>query len=219
MKNPNLLEYEKDAESRGFSMIAGVDEAGRGPLAGPVVASAVILPSGGSIPGLTDSKQLSPAQRDDFYAIINETALAVSWAVVEADVIDRINILQASLLSMLEAVKGLRQTPGLLLIDGDQKTAWTGPQMTIVKGDSKSLSIAAASVIAKVTRDRIMEEHARTYPQYGFDSHKGYACKSHRDAIKIHGPCPIHRKTFRGVREHLDGAAIPSGGQINLIGQ
>ena len=213
-----MLRIEKGAELRGFSMIAGVDEAGRGPLAGPVVASAVILPSGVSIPGLTDSKQLNAAQREKFFGIINDTALAVSWAVVEADVIDRINILQASLLAMLTAVKGLATPPGLLLIDGNQKTAWTGPQMTIVKGDAKSLSIAAASVIAKVTRDRIMEEHARTYPQYGFDGHKGYACKSHRDAIKIHGPCPIHRKTFRGVREHLDGASIPSGGQINLIG-
>ncbi len=213
-----MLRIEQDAEQRGFSMIAGVDEAGRGPLAGPVVASAVILPSGVAIPGLTDSKQLNAGEREKFFGIINETALAVSWAAVEADVIDRINILQASLFAMLEAVKGLRQTPGLILVDGNQKTAWTGPQMTIVKGDAKSLSIAAASVIAKVTRDRIMQEHARTYPQYGFDGHKGYGCKSHREAIKIHGPCPIHRKTFRGVREHLDSAAIPSGGQINLIG-
>lgn len=213
-----MLEYEQEAEQRGFSMIAGVDEAGRGPLAGPVVASAVILPPGVSIPGLTDSKQLSAAQRDEFYTVINDTALAVSWAVVEADVIDRINILQASLLAMLTAVKGLAKEPGMILVDGNQKTAWTGPQMTIVKGDSKSLSIAAASVIAKVTRDRIMESHAITYPKYGFDGHKGYGCKSHREAIKTHGPCPIHRMTFRGVREHLDGAATASGAQINLIG-
>jgi ribonuclease HII len=199
-------------------MIAGVDEAGRGPLAGPVVAGAVILPSGVSIPGLTDSKQLSATQRDDFYTLINQTALAVSWAVVEADVIDRINILQASLLAMLTAVKGLAATPGLILVDGNQKTAWTGPQMTIVKGDSKSLSIAAASVIAKVTRDRIMRSHALTYPEYGFDGHKGYGSKSHREAIKTHGPCPIHRMTFRGVKEYVEGAAIASGGQINLIG-
>jgi ribonuclease HII len=218
MKNPNLLEYEQAAELRGFSMIAGVDEAGRGPLAGPVVAGAVILPPGVSIPGLTDSKQLSSAQRDDFFTIINHTALGVSWAVVEADVIDRINILQASLLAMLTAVKGLATAPGLILVDGNQKTAWTGPQMTIVKGDSKSLSIAAASVIAKVTRDRIMQSHALTYPQYGFDGHKGYGCKSHREAIKTHGPCPIHRMTFRGVKEHVQSAAIPSGVQINLIG-
>jgi len=218
MKNSNLLECEQEAEQRGFSMIAGVDEAGRGPLAGPVVAGAVILPSGVSIPGLTDSKQLSAAQRDEFYTVINKTALAVSWAVVEADVIDRVNILQASLLAMLTAVKGLATTPGLILVDGNQKTAWTGPQMTIVKGDAKSLSIAAASVIAKVTRDRIMQSYALTYPQYGFDGHKGYGCKSHREAIKIHGPCPIHRMTFRGVKEHVERAAIPSGGQINLIG-
>lgn len=218
MNNPNLLEYEQEAEQRGYSMIAGVDEAGRGPLAGPVVAGAVILPPGVSIPGLTDSKQLSAAKRDEFYEIINQTALAVSWAVVEADVIDRINILQASLLAMLTAVKGLATTPELILVDGNQKTAWTGPQMTIVKGDSKSLSIAAASVIAKVTRDRIMESHAAIYPEYGFDGHKGYGSKSHLEAIKIHGPCPIHRMTFRGVKEHIEGSAIPSGGQINLIG-
>jgi ribonuclease HII len=213
-----VLRIEQEAELKGFSMIAGVDEAGRGPLAGPVVASAVILPSGLFIPGLTDSKQLTATERDDFYAIINQTALGVSWAVVEADVIDRINILQASLLAMLTAVKGLATAPGLILVDGNQKTAWTGPQMTIVKGDAKSLSIAAASVIAKVTRDRIMESHARAYPEYGFASHKGYGCKSHREAIKIHGPCLIHRMTFRGVKEHVEGAAIPSGGQINLIG-
>ena len=213
-----MLEYEQEAEQRGYSMIAGVDEAGRGPLAGPVVASAVILPSGVSIPGLTDSKQLTAAQRDEFYKVINETAIAVSWAVVEADVIDRINILQASLLAMLTAVKGLATEPGLILVDGNQKTAWVGPQMTIVKGDAKSLSIAAASVIAKVTRDRIMESHAATYPEYGFNGHKGYGCKSHREAIKTHGPCPIHRMTFRGVKEHVEGAAIASGGQINLIG-
>jgi ribonuclease HII len=219
MKNPDLLEYENKAEQQGYSLIAGVDEAGRGPLAGPVVASAVILPPGVSIPGLTDSKQLTAAAREKFFDIINGTALAVSWAVVEADEIDRINILQASLLAMLTAVKGLSQTPGMLLIDGNHGIDWNGPQMTIVKGDSKSLSIAAASVIAKVTRDRIMDAHSRTYPQYGFDGHKGYGSKSHRDAIRAHGACPIHRKTFRGVREYVADGAIPSGGQLNLIGE
>lgn len=214
-----MLSFEKEAEQRGYSLIAGLDEAGRGPLAGPVVASAVILPSGVSIPGLTDSKQLTAAEREKFFVVINDTALAVSWAVIEADVIDRINILQASLLAMLTAVKGLNQTPGMLLIDGNRKIDWNGPQMTIVKGDAKSLSIAAASVIAKVTRDRIMEEHAKTYPQYGFDGHKGYGSKFHREAIKTHGACPIHRKTFRGVREYVTDGAIPSGGQLNFIGE
>lgn len=203
---PDLFEFERQALQDGFCRIAGVDEAGRGPLAGPVAAAAVILPPAFDAPGLTDSKKLTPRQRDTWYERIREDAVAVGVGVVEADEIDRINILNASLRAMAVAVERLAPAPDFLLIDGIWAIASDLPQTPIVKGDARSLSIAAASVIAKVTRDRIMCDHHARYPEFGFDRHKGYPTREHKAAIRQYGPCPIHRRTFRGVRDVADGA-------------
>lgn len=200
---PDLWAFEKRAAKKGFSMIAGVDEAGRGPLAGPVVSAAVILPSNFQAPGLIDSKKLTPKKREIFYEMIFSGADAIGIGIVEVAEIDRINILQAALLSMLIAVENLKPQPDFLLIDGKFTIQTKYPQQAIIKGDSLSLSISAASVIAKVTRDRIMVHYHADYPIYGFNRHKGYPTKDHREAIRINGCCPIHRKTFRGVKEHL----------------
>jgi ribonuclease HII len=194
-----MLQYENKAESQGYLHIAGVDEAGRGPLAGPVVASAVILPANVSLDGLTDSKKLTLKQREHFFPIIKQVAVAYAIETVSSEVIDEINILQASLLAMKQAVDKLSQQADLLLIDGNQRVKTSTDQWTIVKGDSLSLSIAAASVLAKVTRDKLMEDYHTEYPQYEFARHKGYGTKLHRDRINQHGPCPIHRRSFRGV--------------------
>ncbi len=194
-----MLQYESKAESQGYLHIAGVDEAGRGPLAGPVVASAVILPANVSLDGLTDSKILTLKQREHFFPIIKQVAVAFAIETVSSEVIDEINILQASLLAMKQAVEKLSPLADLLLIDGNQRVKTSTDQWTIVKGDSKSLSIAAASVLAKVTRDKLMEDYHAQYPQYEFARHKGYGTQLHRDLIIQHGPCPIHRRSFRGV--------------------
>jgi ribonuclease HII len=200
---PDLWDYENRVREKGFSVIAGVDEAGRGPLAGPVVSAAVILPSGFRASGLTDSKKLSPATREIYYEKIYADADAIGVGVVDVAEIERINILQASLLSMVIAVKNLQLQPDFLLIDGQFVIQAKYPQQAIIKGDALSISIAAASVIAKVTRDRIMENYHTVFPIYGFNRHKGYPTLEHREAIKINGCCPIHRKTFKGVKEHL----------------
>lgn len=200
---PDLWAFEKRVAENGFSMIAGVDEAGRGPLAGPVVSAAVILPSNFQAPGLIDSKKLTPKKREIFYEMIFSGADAIGIGIVEVAEIDRVNILQAALHSMAIAVENLKPQPDFLLIDGKFTIPKKYPQQAIVKGDSLSLSISAASVIAKVTRDRIMVNFHADYPIYGFNRHKGYPTKEHREAIRIHGCCPIHRKTFRGVKEHL----------------
>ncbi len=194
----------------GYSVIAGVDEAGRGPLAGPVVAAAVVFAdaeAASSHPHLTDSKQLTPRRREDVYEHVVSAALCYGVAQVEADEIDRINILQASLAAMARAVGQLDPLADCVLVDGNHSPArhLTNPPPyieTLVKGDGRSLSIAAASVIAKVTRDRLMVEYDAEYPVYGFAGHKGYPAPTHRSAIAEHGPCPIHRRSFRGVREH-----------------
>ncbi|MBI4828239.1 MAG: ribonuclease HII [Nitrospinae bacterium] len=198
-----MMEFERKARESGYAAVAGVDEAGRGPLAGPVVAAAVILPEGLAIEGLTDSKMLAEKKREELFTVIMERAVSHAVAVVEAETIDRLNILEATRLAMLQAVEALSPAPGIALIDGNQKIAWRGAQWAIVKGDARSLTIAAASVLAKVTRDRIMVELAGRHPEYGFERHKGYGCAEHLAAIAACGPCPIHRKTFRGVREHL----------------
>ena len=200
----NLLEFETKAREREFSNIAGVDEAGRGPLAGPVVAAAVIFSSSIDIAGLDDSKKLSAKKREALFPKIQEKAIAYGMSVVDPGVIDEINILQAARLAMKQAVDQLNPVPDLLLIDGNQKIESSLDQWAIIKGDSKSLSIAAASVLAKVTRDRIMEDYHKLYPQYKFDRHKGYGTKLHRTLIQEHGPCPIHRSTFKGVSEHIN---------------
>lgn len=199
--------FEKQAAARGHHVIAGLDEAGRGPLAGPVVSAAVILPSGFPSGEVNDSKKISPKRRGLLYDLIYERALAVGVGIVDAAEIDRINILQASLLSMAMATANLRPEPDCLLIDGIFPIPLSLPQDTIPKGDARSISIAAASIVAKVTRDRLMARYDEEYPQYGFATHKGYPTRNHREAIRRYGCCPIHRRSFKGVKEHLPSAA------------
>lgn len=203
MNAPSLLGFEEHARRRGYRCVAGIDEAGRGPLAGPVVAAAVILPDICELPGLTDSKQLSARQREALYPQIRRQALAVGVGLCDAAVIDRINILQATLQAMRQAVTRLSTPADFLLIDGISTIALPLPQQTIKQGDARSLSIAAASVIAKVVRDRLMVIYDRRYPGYGFAGHKGYGSAAHLEAIARLGPSPLHRRTFRGVREHV----------------
>ena len=200
----NLMEYETKAANQGFRNISGVDEAGRGPLAGPVVAAAVIFSPNIDIVDLDDSKKLSPKKREELFPEIQERATAYGVAVIGHKIIDEINILQAARLAMKQAVDQLNPIPDLLLIDGNQKIESSIDQWAIVKGDSKSLSIAAASVLAKVTRDRIMEDYHKLYPQYAFNRHKGYGTKLHRTLIQEYGPCPIHRTKFKGVSEYIN---------------
>ena len=201
---PNeLWTFEIKAYKRGYSRVAGVDEAGRGPLAGPVVSAAVILPASFPVTGITDSKKLSPKKRKQYYDIIYRYAEAIGIGIVDAIEIDRINILQAALLSMSIAVENLSPQPGLLLIDGTFPKASHLAQKSIPKGDALSISIAAASIVAKVTRDRLMQRYDQDYPQFGFSRHKGYPTRAHKEAIKKFGYCPIHRRSFKGVREYL----------------
>lgn len=177
----------------------GVDEAGRGPLAGPVIAAAVIISRKDKISSLNDSKKLSQKKRETLFDEINKKALVIGIGIVDNIEIDRINILNAALKAMEIAVRNLSKKPDFLLIDGNKTTSLEIPQKAIVKGDSKCASIAAASIIAKVTRDRMMAEFDKEYPGYEFIKHKGYPTKNHYEMIKKYGPCPIHRKTFRGV--------------------
>jgi len=200
---PDLWSFEKKAFQEGFSRIAGIDEAGRGPLAGPVVSAAVIFPISLQISGVSDSKKLSPRQRDYHDEKIYDLAVSVGIGIVDPLEIDRINILQAALLSMAMAVENLDPQPDCLLVDGPFLISSGLPQEAIPKGDSLSVSIAAASIVAKVTRDRLMERYHHDYPQFGFSKHKGYPTKAHKKAIQEFGCCPIHRRSFRGVKEHL----------------
>ena len=192
------LSYEEKIWNAG-KIPAGVDEAGRGPLAGPVVAASVILSRKNPISDLDDSKKLSPRKREKLFDEIVDKSLAYSVALVEPEEIDKINILNASIKAMEAAVRKLELTPDYLYIDGNKETSLEITQETIIKGDSKCQSIAAASIIAKVTRDRIMKEFHTIYPEYNFEKHKGYPTKEHLNNIKKYGPCPIHRKTFNGV--------------------
>ncbi len=191
--------YERAAWRSGFPRVAGVDEAGRGPLAGPVIAAAVILNPEQRIKGLQDSKLLPPAQREILFEQILERAIAVGTGVVDPQTIDRVNILEATRLAMLEALSRLCPHPHLVLIDALRLSALAYPQKSLVRGDRRSASIAAASIVAKVTRDRLMVEADRLFPQYGFRRHKGYPTPEHLAALRHHGPCPIHRRTFHGV--------------------
>lgn len=215
----DLLALEAQAARRGYLRVAGVDEAGRGPLAGPVVAAAVILPDGLFVPGVNDSKKLSAAVREELFSVIYREALAVGVGFGDHELVDDINILQATLSAMRQAVSSLSPQPDFLLIDGISSIPINIPQRTVKKGDSLSLSIAAASIIAKVTRDRIMIEYDAVYPGYGFAEHKGYGAASHLAAIARLGPSPIHRKSFRGVKEHLPAgpATDPSGAGTGLL--
>ena len=196
MDSVDLWEIEHACYEDGFACICGVDEAGRGPLAGPVCAAAVILPADLELPGLNDSKKLTDKKRRELYDLITEQAVAYAIALVDEKTVDEINILQATFLAMQRAVSDLRTTPDIVLIDGNRAPELSVPTKTIVKGDSLSASIAAASILAKVTRDRLMEELDEQYPEYGFAVHKGYGTKRHYEALRINGPSPIHRMSF-----------------------
>lgn len=195
-ERPDLWQLESDLHAQGYGTLCGVDEAGAGPLAGRVYAAAVILPQGWDHPYLNDSKRVTPCRRDLLYEAITQEALAWSVAWAEPEEIDAINILQARMLAMERAIQGLSIPPDLALIDGNRSQGITTPNQTVVKGDSKSASIAAASILAKVCRDRHMAEMDRQYPQYGFAQHKGYPTKLHYQRLRQYGPCPIHRRSF-----------------------
>lgn len=193
-----LLKFERQHRENGAEYIAGIDEAGRGPLAGPVVAAAVIFPDNLELMGINDSKLLSPKQRETLFSKIYEQALSIEIGIVDENSIDKINILQATFLAMRTAITKLGMTPHHVLVDGRMTVpGLTIPQTAIPKGDRKCFSIAAASIIAKVTRDRIMIEYDQQFPDYGFAQHKGYPTKKHIQAIITHGLCPIHRRSFK----------------------
>ena len=191
-----MWQIEDELFANGIAVICGVDEAGRGPLAGPVCAAAVILPPHLEIPGLDDSKKLSDKRRRELFPIIKEQAIAYGIGLASHEEIDEINILQATFLAMKRALAQLEGKADFALIDGNRETDFGIPVQTVVKGDSRSANIAAASVLAKVTRDDIMEAMAEEYPQYGFEIHKGYGTKAHYAALTAHGPSPIHRMSF-----------------------
>ena len=196
MSEINMWSIEDGFYAEGVGVICGVDEAGRGPLAGPVCAAAVILPPHLEIPGLTDSKKLTDRKRRELFPLIKEQAIAYGIGLATEQEIDEINILQATFLAMQRAIDQLTVRPELALIDGNREKDFGLPVKTVVKGDSLSMNIAAASVLAKVTRDDIMTALAEEYPQYGFEIHKGYGTKAHYAALTAHGPSPIHRRTF-----------------------
>ena len=195
MKMPDF-EYENAKYAEGYKFVCGTDEAGRGPLCGPVVAAACILPIGLVIEGLNDSKKLSPKKRDQVFDLICENAISYCIAEASVEEIDRLNILEATLLAMRRAIEGLSVPADFALIDGNVDRGFPLPARAVIGGDAKSPSIAAASILAKVTRDRACEELDRLYPQYGIAKHKGYGTKVHMDALRAHGPSPIHRKQF-----------------------
>lgn len=190
------LEFEKEALAKGYKSVCGVDEAGRGPLAGPVCAAAVILPEGVIIDGVNDSKKLSEKKRESLFDVIREQALSYSIAYATVDEIEEINILNATMLAMRRAIDGLEIKADYAMIDGNKIPPLDIDAECIVKGDAKSMSIACASILAKVSRDRLLYKYAEEYPMYGFDKHKGYGTKAHREAILKYGPCPYHRKSF-----------------------
>ena len=195
-----MLEYENKYYEKGCNYIAGVDEAGRGPLAGPVFAAAVIFEKGVFIPEINDSKKLSEKKREELFDVIKEKALCYSIVSVDEKEIDKINILNAALKCFNMAVSNLSIKPDVALIDGNRCGEMPVPCETIVKGDSKSMSVAAASILAKVARDRYIVELDAVYPEYNFKKHKGYGTKEHLEAIRKYGPCPIHRLSFKGVK-------------------
>lgn len=190
------LEFEKEALAKGYKSVCGVDEAGRGPLAGPVCAAAVILPEGVIIDGVNDSKKLSEKKRESLFDVIREQALSYSIAYATVDEIEEINILNATMLAMRRTIDGLDIKADYAMIDGNKIPPLDIDAECIVKGDAKSMSIACASILAKVSRDRLLYKYAEEYPMYGFDKHKGYGTKVHREAILKYGPCPYHRKSF-----------------------
>jgi ribonuclease HII len=203
-RREKLLHFERRCWEQGLKRVAGVDEAGRGCLAGPVVAAAVILPADCYLPGLDDSKKLSRTRREALYRQVMEQALAVGLGQAEAAEIDRLNIFQAALKAMRLAIGALNLAPDQVLVDGKAKPGSPFAEQAIIDGDARSLSIAAASVVAKVHRDRLMSRHAEQYPEYGFASHKGYGSAEHLAALRLHGPCPLHRLSFGPVAELVE---------------
>lgn len=203
LRQEKMKETEKRLEEEGYKYIAGIDEAGRGPLAGPVYAAAVILPSDIRLDGINDSKKLSPKKREELFEEITDKAVCYSIFSVDEKKIDEINILNATHMAMNGAAEALSPKPDYVIIDGNSIKNMKFPHETIVKGDAKSISIAAASVLAKVARDRYITEMAEIYPEYGFEKHKGYGTKEHTDAILKYGVTPIHRKTF--LKKLLEG--------------
>ena len=198
---PDTFSFERELAKQGRELIAGTDEAGRGPLAGPVVAACVILPPDCDYHLFKDSKKLSPSSRKKLYAELRKIDAHIGIGVMSAAEIDTVNILQASLLAMKKALEELPVNPDYLLVDGKFSVPVSTPQKTLIKGESRSASIAAASIVAKVTRDVLMEEYHIQYPMYNFQKHKGYPTAEHRKYIQEHGPCEIHRRSFKGVRE------------------
>ena len=190
------MDLESSLHAEGFERICGVDEAGRGPLAGPVCAAAVILPPDFALPGLNDSKKLSEKKRELLFPMIQEKAVAWSVAFASVEEIEELNILRATFLAMNRAISGLDPRPDLALIDGNQNREIAMPSRTVVHGDARCACIAAASILAKVSRDRLMVELAKHYPQYGFEKHKGYGTKAHYEALRAYGPSPVHRPSF-----------------------
>lgn len=205
MKNQikkNLYQYEEALEDRGLKYVAGVDEVGRGPLAGPVVVAAVILPMGLRIKGINDSKKLSEKKREELYKVIMKEALAVGVSFIYEDTVDKINIYEATKQGMLESINNLSIKPEHVLIDAMPLNELKIEHTSIIHGDALSASIGAASIIAKVTRDHYMEKMDHKYPNYGFKKHKGYCTKEHLEALEKYGPCPIHRKSFAPVAKY-----------------
>ena len=198
-----MLEFEHHYWNLNYTHIAGVDEVGRGPLAGPVVAAAVILPKSVDIPGINDSKKLSQKKREIFFDEIESKAIDIGIGIISESEIDEINILQATYKAMREALSKLTAKPDIVLVDGNEANIGDYMQKNIIKGDQKSISIAAASIIAKVTRDRMMVEYDKVYPEYGFKNHKGYGTKFHIEALKKFYATPIHRRSFRPVPDYL----------------
>ncbi|MBX3178526.1 MAG: ribonuclease HII [Candidatus Hydrogenedentes bacterium] len=201
-----MLEFEGEAAALGFVRVAGVDEAGRGPLAGPIVAAAVVLAA--PVTGINDSKKLTYLQREAFYECLADGEHSIGTAIISAPEIDRLGIQRANYAAMAQAVRQLEPPPDFLLIDGYSVPGVAVPQRRIIKGDSRSQSIAAASVIAKVTRDRLMLAYDEAYPEYGFARHKGYGTREHLAAIAAHGPCPIHRLSFAPFRNPPETGAL-----------
>jgi len=199
-----LYSYEREFWAKGCEWVAGVDEAGRGPLAGPVSVAAVILPHELYLPKINDSKKISAKVREELYDEIMDKAVAVKAAFVDAKTIDRVNIYQATINGMYESIFGLKQEPQAVLIDAVKLENLNVPSLSIIKGDAKSVSIAAASIIAKVNRDRLMDKYDKEYPEYGFAHHKGYGTAEHIAALRQYGPCPIHRHSFEPIRSMVD---------------
>jgi len=197
----DTFSFERELYRLGYQGVAGIDEVGRGPLAGPVVAASVILPPDCDYAQFQDSKKLTPERRERLAAVLKEIGAAIGIGLVSEQKIDRINILQASLLAMKKSMENLAERPDFLLVDGKFPVPVDLPQRFLIKGESRSASIAAASIIAKVTRDDLMRQYHRQYPQYAFDKNMGYPTVAHRQSLAAHGPCPLHRRSFCGVKE------------------